>query len=124
MVIRPYHRQRHLPLWSKETPQAQAIRRIAYKSDRSYASYRSYVEEAPPEVAANAILCLIHQANYLLDHQIESLEQRFLKEGGFTERLYHARQRRRGAPNSSDPSDESYGSHRSHSDDPEDGEAK
>ncbi len=105
-------RQRHLPIWSKDTPQAQAIRRIAYRSDRSYQSYRSYVEEAPPETAANAILCLIHQANYLLDHQIASLERRFLKEGGFTERLYRARQRHRGA---SHPSDLSY---RSYPDDP------
>jgi restriction system protein len=99
-------RQRHLPIWSKNHPQAQAIRRIAYRSDRSYASYRSCVEEAPPETAANTILCLIHQANYLLDHQIASLEQRFLNEGGFTERLYAARQRHR--RNSSDPSHESH----------------
>jgi restriction system protein len=91
-------RQRHLPIWSKDAPPAQAIRRIAYRSDRSYLSYRSYVEEAPPETAANTILCLIHQANYLLDHQIASLEQRFLNEGGFTERLYAARQHHRRNP--------------------------
>jgi restriction system protein len=41
--------------------------------------------------------CLIHQANYLLDRQLLALEQEFLKEGGFTERLYSARsQARRG----------------------------
>jgi len=84
-------RQKNLPLWSKDHPQAQAIRRIAYRSNRSYPSYRSYVEESPPETAANALLCLIHQANYLLDQQLRSLEQHFLAEGGFTERLYHAR---------------------------------
>jgi four helix bundle suffix protein len=27
----------------------------------------------------------------LLDQQLRSLEKEFLKEGGFTERLYHAR---------------------------------
>ena len=88
-------RQHHLSLWSKDHPQAQAIRRIAYKSDRSYQSYRSYVEESPPETAANALICLIHQANYLLDQQLRSLEQRFLSEGGFTERLYSARRQHR-----------------------------
>ena len=36
--------------------------------------------------------CLIHQANYLLDQQLRQLEQQFLKEGGFTEKLYRARQ--------------------------------
>lgn len=41
------------------------------------------------------MLCLIHQANYLLDRQLESLEKRFLEEGGFTERLYRARTQNR-----------------------------
>ncbi len=36
--------------------------------------------------------CLIHQANYLLDQQLRQLEQQFLREGGFTEKLYKARQ--------------------------------
>ncbi len=85
-------RQHRLPIWPKDHAQTQAIRRIAYASDRSYESYRSYVEKSPPETAANAILCLVNQANYLLDRQLESLEQHFLNEGGFTERLYRARQ--------------------------------
>lgn len=97
-------RQRKLPLWPKDHAQAQAIRRIAYRSNRSYQSYRSYVEEAPPEIAANAVICLLHQVNYLLDQQLRSLEQRFLAEGGFTERLYAARRQ--------NPSHSSYQSHR------------
>ena len=36
-------------------------------------------------------MCLIHQTNYLLDQQLRQLEERFLKEGGFTERLYSKR---------------------------------
>jgi len=35
---------------------------------------------------------LIHQVNYLLDQQLLQLERIFLEEGGFTERLYNARQ--------------------------------
>ncbi len=54
------------------------------------------MEEGPPEVAANTLICLIHQANYLLDQQLRGLEQHFLAEGGFTERLYHARRQHRG----------------------------
>ena len=42
--------------------------------------------------AANTLICLIHQANYLLDQHLRQLEQQFLKEGGFTEKLYRARQ--------------------------------
>lgn len=88
-------RQRNLPLWSKDHPQAIAIRRIAYRSNRSYSTYKTYIESGSPEIAANTLLCLIHQANYLLDRQLRRLEQQFLAEGGFTERLYTARRRHR-----------------------------
>ncbi len=40
---------------------------------------------------ANTILCLIHQANYLLDQQIAGLERQFVTEGGYSERLAAAR---------------------------------
>ena len=88
-------RQRALPLWGKEQPQAQEIRKLAYASDRSYGTYRTYVEQGSGEVAANVLICLIHQANYLLDRQLRGLEEQFLAEGGFSERLYQARRRRR-----------------------------
>ena len=84
-------RQRGLPLWGKEHPKALAVRRMAYAENRSYMTYRTYIEHGPPEVAANTMICLIHQANYLLDRQLRQLEQRFLAEGGFTERLYRSR---------------------------------
>ena len=45
-------------------------------------------------MAANAMLCLIHQTNYLLDQQKRQLEQAFLEQGGFTERLYRIRSTR------------------------------
>ena len=77
---------------------AQVVRRLAYDSDRSYLTYSSYVEKASAEVAANTVICLIHQANYLLDQQLKQLEKAFLDEGGFTERLYHARKKRQSAP--------------------------
>ena len=57
-------------------------------------TYRSYIERATPEVAANTIICLIHQTNYLLDQQLRQLEKAFLEEGGFTERLYRERKKR------------------------------
>ncbi len=88
-------RQRTLPLWPKDHPKSLAIRRLAYQSNRSYQSYKSYVEQASPEIAANTLICLVHQANYLLDRQLRHLEQKFVTEGGFTERLYNARQRHR-----------------------------
>jgi len=84
-------RQRGLPLWAKDHAKAKEIRDLAYSADRSYRTYKTYIETALPEIAANAAICLIHQTNYLLDQQLRSLEKAFLKEGGFTERLYRTR---------------------------------
>ncbi len=81
-------RQRKLPLWGKNHPKAQKVRKLAYASNRSY---RPYIEGVPPEVAANALICLIHQTNFLLDQQLRQLEKEFLEQGGFTEKLYRAR---------------------------------
>ncbi len=88
-------RQKTLPLWGKDHPLAQVIRKLAWAKDKSYKTYRSYFEEQVPEIAANAAICLIHQTNYLLDQQLRSLEKEFLKEGGFTEKLYRARSQAR-----------------------------
>jgi len=84
-------RQRGLKLWEKDNPRAVAIRRIAYKSNKSYTSYKTYIESEDTETAANTLICLVHQENYLLDQLLRSLEKSFMKDGGFTERLYNAR---------------------------------
>ena len=88
-------RQRNMLLWGKDQAETKEIRKLAYASDRSYRTYKTYFEKAEPEIAANAAICLIHQANYLLDQQLRALEKEFLKEGGFTERLYRTRSRMR-----------------------------
>jgi len=86
-----YLRQKRLPLWGKDHPKAREVRGLCYKKNRSYKTYKHYIEESSPEIAANAMICVIHQTNYLLDQQLRALEKEFLKEGGFTERLYRAR---------------------------------
>jgi restriction system protein len=45
----------------------------------------------PGRFAASTLICLVHQTNYLLDQQLRQLEQQFLQEGGFTEKLYRSR---------------------------------
>ena len=88
-------RQKELPLWGKEHEQARKIRALAHEKNRSYSTYRTYFEEQRAEIAANAAICLIHQTNYLLDQQLRALEKEFLKEGGFTEKLYRVRTKAR-----------------------------
>jgi restriction system protein len=95
-------RQRGLRVWNKDAPEALAVR-ARYRSDASDWSDRSDpfgLRAADPETAANTLLCLINQASFLLGRQMRQLEQRFLEEGGFTERLYRERTRRRDRPSS------------------------
>lgn len=48
-----------------------------------------------PEIAANAAIALTTVAMFLLDRQIAAQAAAFEEEGGFTERLYHHRVKRR-----------------------------
>jgi restriction system protein len=84
-------RQRGLTIWNKNHPTAKLIRNRAYDRDRSYKTYAAYIEESAAEVSANTLICLIHQTNFLLDRLLSQLEQSFVDEGGFTERLYRFR---------------------------------
>jgi len=93
---RDFLRIRKLPLWDKDHEKALAIRKLGYGTDVSYMTYTSYVESETPEVAANSIICLIHQTNYLLDQQIRRLEKDFMENGGLRERMTRARLRERG----------------------------
>jgi len=86
-------RQRGLRLWIKDSPEAVAIRG-KYKSDGSDRSDKSdpySIRTASAEKAANTMICLINQASFLLGRQIRRLEDSFVNEGGFSERLYQAR---------------------------------
>ncbi len=86
-----YLRTNKLSLWGKDDPKALQIRALGKLKDRSYKTYRSYIEDSYPEVSVNTIICLIHQTNYLLDQQIRKLEEQFIKEGGIRENMMKAR---------------------------------
>jgi len=65
-----------------------------------------FVRLASPELAANAMLCAVNQAAYLLRRQMEQQSREFEQNGGFTERL-HARRIQRRTSDKSDKSDKS-----------------
>lgn len=88
-----YLRQHHLEMWNKNHPKSIAVRQLGYSSYRSYETYSSYLKTA--EDFCNTLLCLIHQANFLLDRQIQSLEKSFIKDGGYTENLFKKRMEKR-----------------------------
>jgi four helix bundle suffix protein len=106
---RDFLRVRDLKIWGKDSREAQFVRKLGNKSHVSYESYREFVETRPAEIVANIAICLIHQANYLLDKQLKRLEQDFIKQGGLRERMTRARLQYRNRDNSSS---EYYDSHR------------
>jgi restriction system protein len=113
-------RHRHIPQWTADCPEALAVRQVPQKfrndssdltdltDQKRWALYAPWLEHADPAVRANATICLIHQANYLLDQQIAALEKAFIEDGGYSEQLAAARlaerQRKQDQPDPSNPS--------------------
>lgn len=87
-----YLRVRKLVLWHRDSREALFVRRLAGKPDATFELFRGFAETRCGEIVANIAICLIHQANYLLDRQIRRLEQDFVKEGGIRERMTRVRQ--------------------------------
>ena len=116
-------RHRRLAQWAPDSPDAVAVRQVPgrFKRDRSdqtdrtdlidltdqerWALYAPWLEHEDPAVRANALICLINQANYLLDQQIAALEKHFVEGGGYSEQLAAARLAERGR-RKKDPSDQ------------------
>ena len=88
---RDFLRLRGLRLWPKNSREALFVRKLGAKKNTSYEAYMSYIETRPAEVVANILVCLIHQANYLLDQLLRKLAKEFLREGGLRERMTRAR---------------------------------
>ena len=102
-------RQRGLRAWTKDDTESREVRSLARRlpeqdqtdpsdpTDHDRALYRPWLQHSSPEVVANTLICLIHQANYLLDHQIAALERGFVEGGGYSEQLAAKRIARRQA---------------------------
>ncbi len=93
-------RQRNIKQWTKDDQEAQAVRNVGRTwvnqtdspdQPEQAALYSPWLQSPDPAIVANAIICLIHQTNYLLDKQLLSLEQQFIKGGGYSEQLAAAR---------------------------------
>ncbi len=88
---RDYLRVREHPEWDKNSKEALYVRRLGRRVPQNYELYRQLVETRPPQVVVNIAICLIHQANYLIDQQRRRLERDFLEQGGLRERMTRAR---------------------------------
>ncbi|MFP4500236.1 MAG: four helix bundle protein [Candidatus Hydrogenedentota bacterium] len=72
-------RQRGLPQWAKDAPEARRVRAVGREHptgpEQRFGPYAAWLDSDDPAICANAVICLIHQTNFLLDRQIASLEK-------------------------------------------------
>lgn len=92
-----YLRARDYTRWDKDSKEARYVRKLGRGIPQSYELYREFVDTRPGHVVANIAICLIHQANYLLDRQLRNLEKEFLEQGGLRERMTRLRLLHRGS---------------------------
>lgn len=79
------HRQ-----WEDNSIELLRMRELGREHNDS-AFYMSIVKTRPPETIANIAIVLIKQVDYLLFKQLEKLGDRFIKEGGFREKMSRMR---------------------------------
>lgn len=79
-------RQRNLAIWNKDDPRIKKFREF-----RVFGEKTSPKLPENPEAAANFLLTFCHQAQFLLAKQIQALEEKFVKGGGYTENLFRRR---------------------------------
>jgi four helix bundle suffix protein len=108
---RSFLMQRGLPVWDKDSPAALAMReRLRHdvapnlppeQEERPRLTglngLTGFIAKADPEIAGNAMLCVVNQAAYLLRKLMERQGRDFVDHGGFTERLYEVRTQARAA---------------------------
>ena len=90
-----YLRTRNHRQWEEESEEWVAMRKLGREhNDASF--FMGICRTRPPETIANMAIILIYQADYLLFKQLERLEQDFVGNGGFSEKMARIRRENRG----------------------------
>lgn len=93
---RDFLRTKGFSEWPRSHPLAVRLRELNRITDAGYETFRKGIEHQNPEITANVIIGLIKVCNYLLDRQLRTLEQDFIRNGGLRERMTRARLQQRG----------------------------
>lgn len=86
-----YLRTHKMEEWDKDHPFAQRFKQLSTQSGANYKSLEAAFEHTDPAICANSAICLIKFTTYLLARQLQSLEKRFIEEGGLRERMTRVR---------------------------------
>ncbi len=85
-----YLRVRGLQKWGALHPRYDKLRQYA-RSEELMKDYATAIRRMNDEEVANLCITLIHQATYMLHRLLETMQTRFVTEGGIKERMYQAR---------------------------------
>lgn len=85
-----YLRVRNLRQWRVDSVEVKAMRKVGREHKES-AYFLSLAQTRSDEVVANMLIVLICQADVLLDRYTKKQEEKFVKEGGFREKLTRER---------------------------------
>jgi len=88
---RDFMRNRRIEEWAPNHPYALRLRRLNRTPGANYETFKKGIEHPDPAICANVIAGLIKVTCYLLDRQLQRLEQDFLEAGGLRERMTRAR---------------------------------
>ncbi|MBO0695859.1 MAG: four helix bundle suffix domain-containing protein [Verrucomicrobia bacterium] len=88
---RDFMRHHGIEEWASDHPHAQRLRELNRTSSTNYQTFKKGIEHADPAICTNVIVGLIKVTSYLLDRQLDRLEQDFVKDGGLRERMTRAR---------------------------------
>jgi four helix bundle suffix protein len=86
---------RGLKEWKLDHPYVRRLRELNRLPNPTYETFQKGIEHADPEISANVIIGLIKVTCFLLDRQIQSLEQSFIRNGGLRERMTQVRRANR-----------------------------
>lgn len=92
-----FARLRNIPIWDKSDPRLEEtvkkVKMVKRETGKYILPSIPSLPSSPsnPSYPLNYLVDLIIRTNYLLDKQKRSLEEKFIKEGGYTEKLFQRR---------------------------------
>lgn len=93
-----YARLHKLNLWDKDNKLYKRLSELIKVPDGNYQTFQKAIENQDIEIVVNTMINLSNVTKYLLEKQINWLEQDFINHGGIRERMTKARLEERNKP--------------------------
>ena len=92
-------RVRNFRQWEKDSEEVRFLRKKSIDHTVPDQWFVDLAKSRPAETVANMAIVFLHQEDYLLQAQLDALEQKFLSKGGFSEQMLSARLKTRNKKN-------------------------